>query len=206
MKKLSTENAIIIDTETTGLGSDAEIVEFTAICADSGKVIVNELVKPTCSIPAEATAIHGITDEDVKDALDFHLVFSNRFLPLLNGRPIIIYNSDFDTRLIIQSLDKHCNSAYVQSVEDLFFKFCVPHCAMLWYAEFFGAWNDQHENYKWQSLTNACAQQHVDVSDLTAHRALADCEMTRRLIHTVNSQLENQTNQNCDGVTNVFSE
>ncbi len=99
-----------------------------------------------------------------------------------------------------------CNSAYVQSVEDLFFKFCVPHCAMLWYAEFFGAWNDQHENYKWQSLTNACAQQHVDVSDLTAHRALADCEMTRRLIHTVNSQLENQTNQNCDGVTNMFSE
>ncbi|MHC0522674.1 3'-5' exonuclease [Vibrio harveyi] len=206
MKKLSTENAIIIDTETTGLGFDAEIVEFTAICADSGKVIVNELVKPTCSIPAEATAIHGITDEDVKDAPDFHLVFSNRFLPLLNGRPIIIYNSDFDTRLIIQSLDKHCNSAYVQSVEDLFFKFCVPHCAMLWYAEFFGVWNDQHENYKWQSLTNACAQQHVDVSDLTAHRALADCEMTRRLIHAVNSQLENQTDQNCDVVTNVFSE
>ncbi|HCE3366243.1 TPA: 3'-5' exonuclease, partial [Vibrio parahaemolyticus] len=31
MKKLSTENAIIIDTETTGLGADAEIVEFTAI-------------------------------------------------------------------------------------------------------------------------------------------------------------------------------
>ncbi|MBE3864750.1 3'-5' exonuclease, partial [Vibrio parahaemolyticus] len=110
MKKLSTQNAIILDTETTGLDSQAEIVEFTAICAHTGKVIVNELVKPTCSIPAEATAIHGITDEDVKDAPDFHLVFSNHFLPLLNGRPIIIYNSDFDTRLIIQSLDKHCNA------------------------------------------------------------------------------------------------
>ncbi|GAK22039.1 putative exonuclease [Vibrio sp. JCM 19052] len=201
MKKLSTENAIIIDTETTGLGSDAEIVEFTAICADSGKVIVNELVKPTCSIPADATAIHGITNECVKDAPDFHLVFSNHFLPLLNGRPIIIYNSDFDTRLIIQSLDKHCNAAYVQSVHDLFFKLCVPQCAMLWYAEFFGVWNEHHEDYKWQSLSNACAQQSVDVSDLTAHRALADCEMTRRLIHAVNSQIENQNNQNCDSVT-----
>ncbi|HCE3363145.1 TPA: 3'-5' exonuclease, partial [Vibrio parahaemolyticus] len=31
MKKLSTQNAIILDTETTGLGSQAEIVEFTAI-------------------------------------------------------------------------------------------------------------------------------------------------------------------------------
>lgn len=104
MKKLSTENAIIIDTETTGLGSDAEIVEFTAICADSGKVIVNELVKPTCSIPADATAIHGITNEDVKDAPDFHLVFSNYFLPLLNGRPIIIYNSDKTIKTVTASL------------------------------------------------------------------------------------------------------
>ncbi|MBD6984597.1 3'-5' exonuclease, partial [Vibrio parahaemolyticus] len=124
----------------------------------------------------------------------------------LNGRPIIIYNSDFDTRLIIQSLDKHCNAAYVQSVHDLFFKFCVPQCAMLWYAEFFGVWNEHHEDYKWQSLSNACAQQNVDVSDLTAHRALADCEMTRRLIHAVNSQIENQNNQTCDSVTKPSSE
>ncbi len=141
MKKLSTQNAIILDTETTGLGSQAEIVEFTA-----------------------------------------------------------------DTRLIIQSLDKHCNAAYVQSVHDLFFKFCVPQCAMLWYAEFFGVWNEHHEDYKWQSLSNACAQQNVDVSDLTAHRALADCEMTRRLIHAVNSQIENQNNQHCDSVTEPNSE
>ncbi|ENV6063182.1 hypothetical protein ACFKAU_004617, partial [Vibrio parahaemolyticus] len=72
--------------------------------------------------------------------------------------------------------------------------------------EFFGVWNEHHEDYKWQSLSNACAQQNVDVSDLTAHRALADCEMTRRLIHAVNSQIENQNNQNCDSVTKPSSE
>ncbi|HBC3895840.1 TPA: 3'-5' exonuclease [Vibrio parahaemolyticus] len=190
MKKLNLSDAVILDTETTGLDSNAEIVEFTAICAETGKVIVNELVKPTCSIPVDATAIHGITNEDVKNASDFHMVFSTRFLPLLNGRSIIIYNSDFDTRLIIQSLQKHCNDAYVASVQEMLLKFCVPQCAMLWYAEFYGDWNDYHENYKWQSLTNACFQQNVDVSDLAAHRALADCEMTRRLIHAVNAKLE----------------
>ncbi|CAH1536322.1 DNA polymerase III subunit epsilon [Vibrio rotiferianus] len=204
MKKLTTQGAIILDTETTGLDANAEIVEFTAICAETGKVIVNELVKPTCSIPADATAIHGITNEDVKDAPDFHLVFSNSFLPLLNGRSIIIYNSVFDTRLIIQSLRKHCNDAYVSSVEDMFTKFCVPKCAMLWYAEFYGDFNPKRNDFGWQRLTNACAQQNVDVSDLTAHRALADCEMTRRLIHAVNSQLDTQSLASCDGVTNGF--
>ncbi|MCS0330882.1 3'-5' exonuclease [Vibrio diabolicus] len=195
MKKLVTQNAVIIDTETTGLGSDAEIVEFTAICAQTGQVLVNELVKPMCSIPAEATAIHGITDEDVKDAPDFHIVFSMYFLPKLNGRSIIVYNADYDARLILQSLAKHCNDAYVSSVQELLFfsgpllSFSGPQCAMLWYAEFWGDWNDCHGDYKWQSLTNACAQQGVDVSDLTAHRALADCEMTRRLIHAVNAKM-----------------
>ncbi len=62
-------------------------------------------------------------------------------------------------------------------------------CAMTWYAEFFGEWNYSCNAPKWQSLTNACAQQDVDVSDLNAHRALADCEMTRRLINAVNSKL-----------------
>lgn len=190
VKKLSIQNAIILNTKTTGFGSSAEIVEFTAICADSGKVIVNKLVKPTCSIPAQATAIHGITDEDVQDAFDFHLVFSNHFLPLLNGRPIIIYNTDFETRMIIQSLEKHCNSAYLQSVRELFSIFCVPQCAMLWYAEFHGLWDHERDDFKWQSLSKACAQELVDVSDLTAHRALGDCEMTRRLINAVNSKID----------------
>ena len=148
MNKLVTQNAVIIDTETTGLGSDAEIVEFTAICAQTGQVLVNELVKPTCSIPAEAAAIHGITDEDVKGALDFHSVFSMYFLPKLNGRSIIVYNADYDTRLILQSLAKHCNDAYVSSVQELLL-ISGPQCAMLWYAEFWGDWNDYHGNYKW---------------------------------------------------------
>nr|MBF4253647.1 3'-5' exonuclease [Vibrio anguillarum] len=50
--------------------------------------------------------------------------------------------------------------------------------------------HDSRTSYRWQSLTNACKQQGVDVSDLSAHRALADCEMTRRLIHAVNAKIE----------------
>ncbi|WP_038195923.1 3'-5' exonuclease, partial [Vibrio nigripulchritudo] len=171
------------------LDNSAQIVELSAICAHTGKIIVDSLVKPTIPIPADATHIHGITNEDVKDALDFHMVFSGHFLPLLNGRRIITYNSDFDKRMILQSLALHCNAAYLQSVEEMF-NLVTPVCAMLWYSEFYGECYYNSDEYRWQSLVNACKQQNIDVSDLTAHRALSDCEMTRRLIHSVNAHIE----------------
>lgn len=187
MKRLKLNHAVILDTETTGLDEHAQIIELSAICAKTGTVIVDQLVKPTIAIPADATDIHGITDQDVIDAPDFHMVFSSHFLPLLNGRTIITYNVDFDIRMIRQSLALHCNNAYLQSVEQMF-SLVNPVCAMCWYAQFYGE-RGVNGQYQWQSLTRACDQQDVDVSDLNAHRALADCEMTRRLIQTVNPQI-----------------
>lgn len=54
-------NALILDTETTGLDGDAEVVELAVIdCA--GSVPLDTLVRPIGPIPVEAAAIHGITD------------------------------------------------------------------------------------------------------------------------------------------------
>ena len=61
------DNCLILDAETTGLGEDAEIVEITIIDT-TGKPLINTLVKPSTPIPAEATAIHGITNEMVRHA------------------------------------------------------------------------------------------------------------------------------------------
>ena len=55
------------------------------------------------------------------------------------------------------------------------------------YAKFYGEWNDYHGSYRWQRLTAACAQQGIDTSDTTAHRALSDCVMTLRLIEKMKS-------------------
>jgi len=61
---------LVLDTETTGLGDSAEIIEI-GIINGSGEVVMNTLVKPSISIPATATAIHGITDDDLLNAPDF---------------------------------------------------------------------------------------------------------------------------------------
>ena len=60
-------NALILDTETTGLDDDAEVVELAVIdCA--GTVLLDTLVRPSGPVPAEAAAIHGITDAMLADA------------------------------------------------------------------------------------------------------------------------------------------
>lgn len=191
MEKLNTQNAVIIDTETTGLDDKSEIVEITAISAASGDVLFHSLVRPTSYIPSEATAIHGITNSKVSNAPRFVQIIEPLFNAIQDSE-IIIYNSDFDSRLFIQSyeLSDHVTTCEMrQCYFALKYAMLKATCAMDWYAEFFGEWNDFHDDYKWQSLSNACAQQGVNTSDLIPHSSADDCEMTRRLIHVVNSQL-----------------
>ncbi len=87
--------SVYLDTETTGLSPrDSRIVEV-ALVDDSGGVLLNTLVNPCLPIPAGATAIHGITDDDVADA-----PLLEELLPALNalvrGCRLVIYNSQYD--------------------------------------------------------------------------------------------------------------
>lgn len=61
--------------------------------------IVNTLVKPTIPIPEDAIAIHGITDEMVKDAPNFCEVYP-QIVAALAGKEVLIYNANFDIRIL----------------------------------------------------------------------------------------------------------
>lgn len=186
MKMLELNNAVILDTETTGLSQWDEVCEVSIIDALHGNVLFSSLICPAKPIPADATAIHGLTYNDVRYAPTIVKAWP-QIQAALSGRDVIIYNSDFDVRLLEQSMCySGCDELTIASQHDFLRSLSMP-CAMLWYAEFYGEQNLL--GYKWQRLTNACKQQNIDVSDLTAHRALADCEMTRRLVQSVNAQL-----------------
>ncbi|WP_065424444.1 exonuclease domain-containing protein [Serratia marcescens] len=173
-------NCLILDTETTGLGEDAEIVEITIINSH-GAVLLNTLVKPTVAIPAEATAIHGITDEMVKDAprwMDIHAEFCH----LIAGNPVVTYNANYDTRLINQT-------AKLWGLEDQLFnlrKSITISCAMIAYAEHYGATDPRRGGFKWQKLTAAAEQQSVKIQG-AEHRALSDCMTTLGVIKAMAS-------------------
>lgn len=54
------------------------------------------------SIPAEAVSIHGITNEMVADA-PLWADINDKFMRLIAGRTVVMYNAAYDSRLIMQS-------------------------------------------------------------------------------------------------------
>ena len=133
------DQVVILDTETTGLDYDAEIVQVSLIDME-GRVLMDTLVKPSISIPEDAIRIHGITNEMVVDAPRFAEI-DGKLMDLVRNKILVIYNVSFDIRMIAQS-SKGTSGIVARRLA----------CAMSNYASFVGEWNDYHGNYKWQRL------------------------------------------------------
>lgn len=162
---------VVLDTETTGVHREAEIVQC-AVIDSQGKTLLDRLIKPVFPIPEEATAIHGITNEQVKDAALFPYEELTR---LLNGRNVIVYNAQFDSTMLYQSM----RAAYLSNLYIDWRTIANFHCAMLAFARVYGDWDQRRKSYRWKKLVQACAYYHIPVID--AHNALADCQMTLRV-------------------------
>lgn len=93
------------DTETTGLGSGARVVEIAAVKWRGGVEVARfaSLVNPGCPIPAEATAIHGITDAMVADAPSASVVLAE-FVEFVGDALLVGHNEQFDARLVAMEL------------------------------------------------------------------------------------------------------
>lgn len=178
-------NALILDTETTGLDDDAEVVEIAVIDC-TGAVLLDTLVRPSGPVPAQACAIHGITDAMLAEAPVWTQIHV-RFCALVEHRPLVIYNRDFDACVIGQTARRYglqppCFlDPGVSSGADP----AGLHCAMRTYAEFHGEWSAEKGGFRWQKLSAAAAQQGVTVGN--AHRALGDCLMTLGVVRAMAS-------------------
>lgn len=96
------ENPVYLDTETTGLEFNDEIIEI-AIVNSEGKVIFDSFIKPQKPIPLSATAINHITNEMVQNSPSLSEVW-HQIKNHLSNYPIGMYNAEFDIRMILQSL------------------------------------------------------------------------------------------------------
>lgn len=94
---------IFYDTETTGTRPDKDrIIEIAAFDATNNQTF-EMLVNPGCLIPAEATAIHHITDDMVKDALPFSEV-GRKFIEFCSGDVVLIaHNNDAFDQIFLKN-------------------------------------------------------------------------------------------------------
>lgn len=100
--------AIFYDTETTGIKTDKDrIIEIAAYDPARDRRF-EKFVNPGCSIPAEATAIHHITDEMVAAAPSFAEVGAE-FIEFCEGDVVLIaHNNDsFDLPFIKCEFTRH---------------------------------------------------------------------------------------------------
>lgn len=175
----SPEQIAVLDTETLGLSNDAEIIEISLIDG-RGKVLLDTLVKPTKEVPQEAINIHGITNEmlsEEKSWTEVQLDFENA----IRGKTLVIYNADYDMRIIHQTYLAHGKKLPKDIEESI-----TIDCAMLTYAAFSGVWDDRREDWKWHKLIDAA--ENSGVSTDTAHRSLADTIMTLGVIKYIAEQ------------------
>ena len=168
------EMPIYVDTETTGLGKDAEVIEL-AVVNHEGRVLMDQMFRPVNPIPAGATKVHHITNKMVAQkpvwGIYWPTIRGNFF-----GKTICMYNADYDLRLIYQS-----NTRYGIRRERI-----NGFCVMKLYAQFRGDWDRVHNHYKWFRLEQAGADAHILLKN--SHRAVDDSLLTRALLHWIAEQ------------------
>lgn len=182
---------VVIDTETTGLGEDAEIIEI-AIINMRGEVLLDTLVKPTKPVPPEVTEINHITNEMVAHAPAWREVFP-KVLEIITNHKWLAWNSAFDARMLQQTCF-HSDifagkSAYYGSLVTS--RIHTSHIdAKAVYNQWYGEFDEKHKAFKRQSLATAAARHGVSVEG--AHRALADCKMVLAVLQKVCSPFYQQ--------------
>lgn len=166
---VSTPGIVILDTETTGIGSGDEVIELAVLDAH-GRVLLDTLVRATCPIDPGAARVHGLTEAILASAPEWPLVYRELLGILRHSRCAVTYNASFDRRLLEQTCRRHG----------------LPppqldwHCAMRRFADYAGrpvvdSWRSYHRL--------AEALERLGLVHPGAHRAAADAEACRRLVH-----------------------
>lgn len=158
---------IVLDTETTGLDplSGDRVIEIGAVELVDRKPTGNhfhEYLQPDREVPEEAIAVHGITNEFLRDKPRFADV-ADAFFEYIRGAELIIHNSDFDMGFL--------NHEY-----RLMNASCVPledHCGVL---DTLRLARQKHPGQR-NTLDALCKRYCVDNQQRTLHGALLDAEI-----------------------------
>lgn len=157
------DDIIIFDTETTGIGPTARLVELAGVRLKHGVIVdtFESLVQPGVKIPSSATHVHGITNSMVSQSPTAKSVLSD-FATFTAGRPLMAHNAAFDRSILRQ---EHARVGLPPSLPMIY-------CSMKLSRKVFPGL----KSYALAALAVA-----LKIPQPQAHRALADCQTTIEL-------------------------
>lgn len=162
---------IVLDTETTGLNPKKgdKIVEIGCIEMVDRKLTgkhYHVYLNPERDIPEEVVAVHGITNEQVKDSPKFRDVAEELWV-FLEGAELVIHNAAFDMGFL--------NAEYEQFAKEQgeSFQKLETACSVL---DTLKVAREKHPGSK-VSLDALCKRYGIDNSHRTLHGALLDSEI-----------------------------
>lgn len=179
---LDRDDILILDTETTGFKADSEVLQVSVIDT-RGEKRFDEYVLPLKPIPRESIKIHGLNEKklrefDARPWKEYHERFTE--LTTRSAQCVLVYNLDFDTRLLRQT----CNMQIPQAT----FVQYNGRCVMKEYASYRKVANNWGSGWKWHKLADAVkyegARNQPDI-----HNSLNDCEIVLDLIRIVANQI-----------------
>ncbi|EHY4777154.1 3'-5' exonuclease [Salmonella enterica] len=165
------QDPVFLDTETTGLDAGAQALEIGLVNA-RGETIFETRLKPTVSIDPAAAAVHGISDDELVSAPSWPDI-AQQLQHHIGRRPLVIFNADFDTRILAQTAAAHKDPAgWLDTL--------TVYCAMRLAAGYYGPTN----RYGTISLSGAAIQAGLDWTG-RAHSAVSDAVMTARVVNNI---------------------
>lgn len=172
---------VVVDTETGGLAAGRDVLlEVAAVrCENFEPVeVFQTFVNPGRAIPAEATAINGITNEMVAGAPVFADILP-ALQSFIDGYNLVGHNLEFDLKFLYRrGLDVENGKRKFYDTR-LIAKTCLK-AAKFNYSDVFRSepLNDNYDVYDYK-LETLCDEFHIFRAD--AHRALGDAYDTARL-------------------------
>jgi DNA polymerase-3 subunit epsilon len=163
------DDVLYVDTETTGVRFGRDDVIDIGIVDSAGRVVMDQLVRPSVAIPADSEAVHGISNRAVSTAPRLADLWDD-IRRLLNGRVVVSYNATFDQQMLLDASRKRG----LQWIEPQRWD-----CAM----EVFAAYNEQASHYRpgyrWINLETAARTLGLDLPE---HRAVSDAMLCLELV------------------------
>ncbi len=165
-KTLVSDEYVIFDIETTGLSPILEeVIEFGAIKMRNGSIVEKKqfFIKPTNPVSEFTTSLTGITNDDVKDAVD-QKEGAKLMADYLRGHTLVAHNANFDISFVNEKLSKFGFETLSDPVID-----SMVVARMI------------HPEAKRFRLGNVATRLSVGYDSTTAHRADYDAEVLARI-------------------------